>query len=208
MTKIFGHNILLRRTPVLAPGIADNPVDFASFWICLPSNYAHDMIYHHMPQLGIFDTTTGIFDQRLRVDAGGDWSTSQDFTLQLVHNTGRVSQNTVRSVFGNGGVGHNINLGAFSSHSTKSVTSLARVFRRAAGIHMLTEPFGTLRRAGQIRLARIVRNITLFGNEFKDTRMTTTMTTSSLMGGTVQNVLNREIDFVSCRIASNLDPIS
>ena len=45
-------------------------------------------------------------------------------------------------------------------------------------------------------------------NEFKNTRVASTMATASRGGCAVQDVLNTEVDFVSRSISSNLDAIS
>ena len=62
------------------------------------------MVDHHVPNLCIIDTSTGVLDDGFRVDTRCNRTTGVDFTLQLVNNIGVVGNVTVGTIFGNGSI--------------------------------------------------------------------------------------------------------
>ncbi len=101
-TSKYKHN--KRTSPVFAPGISDNPVDISSFGVGFPSNNAHDVVDHHVPNLCVIDASTRVLDDGFRVDTRRNRTTGVDFTLQLVNNIGAVGNVTVGTIFGNGSI--------------------------------------------------------------------------------------------------------
>ena len=85
----------------MTPGIANNPISIARFFVGLPADNAHDVVDHHMPKLGIFDPTTRVLNDGFCIDSSGNRTTGIDLTLQLVDDSRRIRQETVGSIFGN-----------------------------------------------------------------------------------------------------------
>ena len=60
----------------------------------------------------------------------------------------------------------NMNLRAFATHATESITGLASVGSVTSRVDVLTEPFGTFVRASNVRGARVVGDESHLLDEF------------------------------------------
>mmetsp|Transcript_5257 Transcript_5257/g.10861 ORF Transcript_5257/g.10861 Transcript_5257/m.10861 type:complete len:206 (-) Transcript_5257:266-883(-) len=166
------------------------------------------MVDHHVPNLCIIDTSTGVLDDGFRVDTRCNRTTGVDFTLQLVNNIGVVGNVTVGTIFGNGSIRHNINFCALSSHSTKGIASLAGIDAAASCVYVWAKSFRRLCTASDIWLACVVWDKSLLLNEFKDTRVASPVATSSHVGCTIQNVLDAQVDLISGCVAGDFDAVA
>mmetsp|Transcript_73967 Transcript_73967/g.176336 ORF Transcript_73967/g.176336 Transcript_73967/m.176336 type:complete len:221 (+) Transcript_73967:858-1520(+) len=91
-TTLDAHVSVL--TPVLTPAVADNPVE-TFLWISAPSDHGHDVVLHQRPAP---NHPGGVLQQRIGVNAAGDWPSVVD----LFHH-GILAHD--RSIVRNGGVG-------------------------------------------------------------------------------------------------------
>jgi hypothetical protein len=111
------------------------------------------------------------------------------------------------TILGNGGVGEEINLGTLSTHSTKGVACLASIGGVAGRVNLVTESFGTLGRARQIRTASVIGDVASVLDKLIGTSVISTVARSSSLGSTVQYELDGKVDIVALSLAGNLDAI-
>lgn len=109
--------------------------------------------HHHIPNLGIIYDTTGVVENRLRVDTSGHGSTGIDFGLDFVHYSTKSSRKIrVGAVFCNGSVGEAVN-GATVS---RGVAGATRIEGTASSVNVGTKSIFAVRAAGNVRLTGIV----------------------------------------------------
>mmetsp|Transcript_17021 Transcript_17021/g.39084 ORF Transcript_17021/g.39084 Transcript_17021/m.39084 type:complete len:262 (-) Transcript_17021:437-1222(-) len=195
-------------SPVLSPGISDNPIDIARFVVGFPPNDAHNVVHQHVPDLGVVYATAGVLDDGFRVDSGGNGTPGVDLALDLVDDAGGICQVAVGSVFGDRCVRHHIDFCALATHSTKGITGLAGIGFRTRSIDVRTKAFGRLRTAGKVWLARVVGDHAAVLNEFVNTRVASAVAAAGGVRGAIENVLDAEVDLVSRSVAGNLDAVS
>ena len=163
------------------------------------------MVDKSIQKRSVLHNTSLVIDKRLCVDTGGNGTSCIDFRHYQVH---LVSlKDIVGAIFSNGGIGKDINFGALAPHASKRIARPACVDSRAARIDMLAYSFSGLRRASQIGLTAIVGNKAGFLDKFVDSSMRPTVTRTSHFPSTVEDVLDREVDFVSSCVPSNFDSI-
>ena len=135
-----------------------------------------------------------------------DRATGINFRLELVDNVSGRRQDTVSPIFGNSCVGEIINFGTCTAHSTKGVAGFAGIGSTARGVKVLANPFTGFRGTGEIRLAGVVGDVSFLNNKVVCSSVRSSMTAASNTRATIQNKLDRQVDFVLGRIG-NLDSI-
>jgi len=153
-------------TPVFTPAVADNPVLASGVGIGSPAGNGNNVVaLFRMTLFG--KDTAGVLDNGLGVDGSGNGSPGIKLGHDLVHGGLLVVRIVIdESVLGNGGVGEVVEGHALAAHSSKGVAGLANVFRRAGGVDLGAETLGRFRRAGHVRGARVVRDVSGLLDEF------------------------------------------
>ena len=90
------------------------------------------MVDHHVPKMCIVDNASFVFDDGLGVDASSDGSSCVDLRLDFCRYAGHVLEETIGSIFSDGGVGENIN----GTTSATAGAGSTRVDGTATGIHV------------------------------------------------------------------------
>ena len=129
-----------------------------------------------------------------------------DFRLEAVDNVRGCRQDAISPVFGNSCVGEIINFSTGTAHSTKCVTGLACIGSAARGVNVLADSFAGFRGTSEVRLTSVVGDKSFLNNEVVRSSVRSSMTTASDTCATIQNKLDRQVDFVLGRIG-NLDSI-
>jgi len=145
---------------------------------------------------------TFILQNRVGVDTAGNGTASVNLSHKFLFASDF-------SVLSDRGVGEDINLGAEATLFTEGITGFADVDGLAGVVvaGALAVTFGGLCAACFVNLAGFIRNVTRLLDEFIDTSVGTTVATTGNLGGTVENVLDGQVDVGSYSTASDLDTI-
>mmetsp|Transcript_4977 Transcript_4977/g.11553 ORF Transcript_4977/g.11553 Transcript_4977/m.11553 type:complete len:407 (+) Transcript_4977:157-1377(+) len=195
-------------SPVLTPAVANNPVLRLGLLVRAPTHDGHDVV-------GVFRVSrfgkdpTGVFDDGFRVNGGRHRTPRVNLGHDLVHRVLLVVGIVIdEAVLGYGGVGEVVQGHALAAHSPKGVAGLAGVFCGAGGIDLGAESLGGFGRAGQVRGAGVVGDVSGGLDELVGAGVVSPVARSRTLRPAVQNKLDAQVDVVPLGLAGDLDPVS
>mmetsp|Transcript_4698 Transcript_4698/g.6337 ORF Transcript_4698/g.6337 Transcript_4698/m.6337 type:complete len:307 (+) Transcript_4698:202-1122(+) len=189
-------------TPVLSPRVANDPILVTTFGILAPSNDRYNVIHHLMPELGVPHNTTLIVNNWLSIDSRRNRSSSINLGLNSIHIVARND-----TVLCNSRIREGCNLDAVNvlREATTGTTSIKAT---AGSINISTETLLRISTAGDVRLARIKRNVTNALYKLIGTCTRSTVARTSNLRATVENKLNGKINLIrGSRTSRNLNTI-
>jgi hypothetical protein len=124
------------------------------------------MVNHLVPNGSVLYNPTLVLQQRFRIDTGRHRTSGINLGHDQVH---LVSlKDVVRAVFGNGGIGKDIDLRTLASHSSKCITRAAGIDGRARRVDIFAKALRGFRRARNVGHATIVGDESRLFDEFVD----------------------------------------
>lgn len=184
--------------PVLTPGVANDPVLFRTF--LAPTNDRDNMVNRFTSHLG---DASGVLKNGCSVNTAADRTTSHNLLLHGIS----AAYGTILS---DGSVGILLKFRAEAAVGREGGASASNVGGGALPVAMGTKAFSGFGAAGHVRVRGLIRNTGTRGRDLTkpliDTSNRATMARSNI--GTVENVLDGEVNVNSFSSTGNLDTIS
>mmetsp|Transcript_66642 Transcript_66642/g.146071 ORF Transcript_66642/g.146071 Transcript_66642/m.146071 type:complete len:273 (+) Transcript_66642:200-1018(+) len=195
----LGHPEVAHLAPVLAPGVAHDPVH-AVLGVSAPADHRDHVV--HTFALGLDDTGL-VVQQRVGIDAAADGSAVEDL---LHHGVSTRDGAIVRD----GGVGEVAQAGAWTTLLGEAAAGASHVGSLAGGVHMRAEALRRIGRAGYIGICSLITDSrALLGDSLQP--LVGAIHSAALAAANpsaVQQVLHRQVDVHALRLARDLNAIA
>mmetsp|Transcript_80414 Transcript_80414/g.127006 ORF Transcript_80414/g.127006 Transcript_80414/m.127006 type:complete len:381 (-) Transcript_80414:46-1188(-) len=195
----LGHPEVAHLAPVLAPGVAHDPVH-AVLGISAPADHRDHVV--HALALGLDDARL-VVQQGIGINAAADGSAVEDL---LHHGVGTRNG----AVVCDGGVGVVAQAGAWATLLGEAAAGASHVFRLAGGVHMRAEALRGIGRAGDIGILGLIADSCALLGEFLQPLVRAIHSAALAAANTsaVQQVLHRQVDVHAVALARDLDAIA
>jgi hypothetical protein len=180
--------------PVFAPRVATNPILPTGFTIGAPPHDRDNVIGHHVPGRRVVDNAAGVGQERIGIDRSRDRSPGIYFGFDLVrHQAETAGKVRIGAKLGNGRIGK-----AWDGVTGPgAVAGATRIQGRAGQVQWWTKADRGIGAAGNVGHAGIVGDETGFVlDKVVHARRRAAVARTGRGTATIQNILNRQVDFI------------
>eukprot|EP00584_Thalassiosira_punctigera_P006642 CAMPEP_0172540188 /NCGR_PEP_ID=MMETSP1067-20121228/11256_1 /TAXON_ID=265564 ORGANISM="Thalassiosira punctigera, Strain Tpunct2005C2" /NCGR_SAMPLE_ID=MMETSP1067 /ASSEMBLY_ACC=CAM_ASM_000444 /LENGTH=236 /DNA_ID=CAMNT_0013325997 /DNA_START=124 /DNA_END=832 /DNA_ORIENTATION=- len=179
--------------PIHPPAVAYDPVLHVVLFP--PPDDGHDVVVVPARLLVVEDLAPHEILKGVGLNGRRDWSASVNLFLDLHHAfLGGVVRVVDLRVLGDGRVGEDVERGALAPVRREGAAGPARVEGTACGVDVLAEALLGVRRAGDVWLARVIRDEAVVVNELVYARVRAAVAGPGHVMAAVQHELDAQID--------------